>query len=198
METKGCTCKPVNTVRIENAVVDNLKKHVLTDENLMKLLELTNKELAKRTTSDEKQLTLLRKELSANEKRLDRLYDLLETGAMNQDDLSPRIRKLSARSEELKNLIQNLEFARETTPAKVQIRMDQLKRYVEDMRSLLLQGEYFERKSFLRSFIHRIEYEYPKVAVHYTFPISPKDSQFSEVLSIVKKSGPDLTLPKLL
>ena len=75
--------------------------------------------------------------------------------------------------------------------------MVQLKKYVADLKSLLLEGEYFERRAFLKSFIKRVNYDYPQVSVQYKLPVMKLTGGDSEVLGIDKISGPDLTLPKL-
>ena len=50
----ACSCRPINCVNIEKAVVDKLKEHVLTEENLIELLRLTNAEITKLHSSNDK------------------------------------------------------------------------------------------------------------------------------------------------
>jgi hypothetical protein len=43
--------------------------------------------------------------------------------------------------------------------------------YVEDLKALLSKGSIVEQKSFLRSFVKRIEVNLPQVVVNYTLPL---------------------------
>ena len=65
--------------------------------------------------------------------------------------------------------------------------------YVGDLRSLLMEGEFFEQRGFLKSFIRRIDYAYTQVTIQYTFPVNPQTKQCDEVLAIDKISGVDET-----
>jgi site-specific DNA recombinase len=62
---------------------------------------------------------------------------------------------------------------------------------VADLRELLLEGEFFEQKTFLRSFVKRIDYGFPQVQIEYTFPLDPRTMANREVLAMGKKSGAD-------
>jgi hypothetical protein len=46
--------------------------------------------------------------------------------------------------------------------------------YVDDLKSLLSKGSIVEQKSFLRSFVKRIEVNLPQVAIDYTIPLEMK------------------------
>ena len=59
--------------------------------------------------------------------------------------------------------------------------------------TLLDEGEFFERREFLRSFVKSISVDYPQVEILYTIPLMKKPPKRSEVLSIVTKSGVDET-----
>ena len=94
--------------------------------------------------------------------------------------------------------ISRLECNSQLANSSVSINMAQLKGYVAELRTILLEGEYFEQKTFLKSFIRRIDLDYPKVNIQYTFPLNKATGERGEVLAIDKNGGPDLTLPKLL
>lgn len=114
----------------------------------------------------------LDRQLENRERRLDKLYDALEEGSISPADLSPRIN-----------------ISRTSQRGPITLNMAQLKRYVADLKALLLEGEYFEQRAFLKSFIQRIGYDYPQVSVQYTFPIMPSSGENKEVLGIDKISG---------
>jgi len=61
-----------------------------------------------------------------------------------------------------------------------------VKAYAEDLRGLLEEADITERKSFLRSFVKRVEIDKEQVTVHYTLPMPPdgKSSEQAGVLPI--------------
>ena len=75
--------------------------------------------------------------------------------------------------------------AKEVRPMSIK----ELQRYVDDLYELLSEGTVFERRTFLKSFIHEISVDYPKVSVVYTFPLTKKPPFTTEVLSLVTQSG---------
>ncbi len=188
-----CECKPINTECLEVAVIDKLQTYVLTDQNLQELVELTNAELAIQSEQADEQTTTLQKQLKIRERKLNKLYDVLEEGHISPADLAPRLKKLREEVDDLRLQINDIAMKNETAKTQLRISKTQIKRYVEDLRSLLLEGRYFERRAFLKSFVRRIDYEYPQVNIQYTFPLIPKSDKYSEVLAIDKISGVDET-----
>jgi hypothetical protein len=67
-----------------------------------------------------------------------------------------------------------------------------VKAYVDDLKALLSTGSIVEQKSFLRSFVKRIEVNLPQVVIDYTMPlkgqkVEPLDR---EVLPFVYDGSP--------
>jgi hypothetical protein len=52
--------------------------------------------------------------------------------------------------------------------------------YAEDFKSLLSQGTFMEQKTFLRSFVKRIDFKPGQVAINYTIPIPMENNVSSE------------------
>ena len=103
--------------------------------------------------------------------RLSRLYDALETGKLDLDDLAPRIKELKTRQDELNK-------------SKIQVEAD-----------------FTERKALLRSFIKRIEVNKKQVTVHYNLPIpqDEKSKEQMRILPIVTFGGAEgIRTPDLL
>jgi site-specific DNA recombinase len=71
-----------------------------------------------------------------------------------------------------------------------------VKTYAQNLRSLLEEADFTERKAFLRSFIKRIEVNKKQVTVHHNLPI-PQGMPSSEqvgVLPIETLGGPKCTV----
>jgi site-specific DNA recombinase len=89
-----CKTKLVNRDRIEKEVIQRLKRHVITEENLRELLRLTNLELEQSQGSVKNQIGVLDKEIAKRQRKLDNLYRVPETGKIDIDDIAPRIKEL--------------------------------------------------------------------------------------------------------
>ncbi len=188
----GCTCRPVSTSKLESALVARIQEHILTEENLSELLRLTNEELSHQDSHIDRKIKTLKSELVQVGNRLDRVYTAIESGKVLADDLSGRLRDLNNQVGELKRQIAALEDEKANSMP-VKLTRSQLRVHVGDLRALLQEGEFFEQKSFLRSFVKRIELTYPEVVVEYTFPVGLNSNDKLEVLAIGKKSGVDET-----
>jgi site-specific DNA recombinase len=103
-------------------------------------------------------------------RRLHKLYDALETGKLDIEDLAPRIRELKAQMDDLEgNRIDLMKSIRE---AKVDLlEASVVRAYVDDLKALLSKGSIVEQKSFLRSFVKHIEVSLPQVVINYTMPL---------------------------
>ena len=69
--------------------------------------------------------------------------------------------------------------------------LGKVRSYVQDLKSLLEEADLIQSKTFLRTFIRRIEINKKQAVVHYTLPIPPKHGkqQSVEVLPIVTPGG---------
>ena len=186
----SCSAKLVNKERIETAIVNRLKSQVLTEENLTKLLTLTNLELAQSRTAEQNQIDIIDKEIAKNERKLDNLYRVLEDGKFDADDLAPRIKEIRKSVDELREQKQILSMKthRQIEP----MTKAQLRKYVDDLSQLLSEGTIFEQKGFVRSFINRITVNDNKVTVSYTYPAHKDLEEFGlrGVLGSAIKSSP--------
>ena len=71
-----------------------------------------------------------------------------------------------------------------------------VKTYAQDLRSLLKEADFTERKAFLRSFIKRIQVNKKQVTAHYNLPM-PKGEKLKEqmgVLPVVTFGGAGVTI----
>ena len=129
-------------------------------------------------------------ELKDVKDRLSRLYDVLETGKLGLNDLAPRIKELKRRQDELGKTRVQIE-ADMVVQGIGQVDVDTVKSYAQDLRDLLEESDFTERKAFLRSFIKRIEVNEEQVTIHYHLPLPQGDKEriTVEVLPIVTPGG---------
>ena len=136
--------------------MEMIKRRILTKNNLVDLIMLSNDDISSTMSSFDGELDLLTKTLNNVNQRLDRLYDAIETGKVNLDDLVPRIRDLRERQEQIQ--ARRLEIEAEISDRKVElVDMEYLSSYVDDFRDLLNDGTLVERRTFIKSFVEKIE-----------------------------------------
>jgi hypothetical protein len=109
------------------------------------------------------------------------------------EDLAPRIRELKAQMDDLeRNRMDLVESIRE---AKVELlEASVVRAYVDDLKALL-EGSIMEQKSFLRSFVKRIEANLPQVVISYIMPLKSQKVEplEREVLPFAYDSSPGRT-----
>lgn len=79
---------------IEGAVLDRIVNVLLDARNVERLVELTNQELKESGSSARDRASAITHRLEDVQKRLGRLYEALETGKLQIEDLAPRIQTL--------------------------------------------------------------------------------------------------------
>jgi site-specific DNA recombinase len=91
-----CNAKLIKKERIEGFVIDRIKATLLTEDNLRELVKLTNEEISQAKGQYEERLAVIEAQLEELRRRLHKLYDALETGKLEVEDLAPRIKELRA------------------------------------------------------------------------------------------------------
>ena len=186
-----CNMKLINKGKIESLVIDRIKTHVLNEENLRGLFTIVLDEMNQNRNESEEHLKTFDKQLDTLRRKLDKLYNSLESGKLDIDDLAPRIKELKAQIDKLEAK-RNEVIEEIKNPKTLPFNLKDLKTYVKDLGNLLRKGSIVEQKSFLRSFIKRIVVNHPKVQIDYNIPIINKKGRTSdtEVLPIVKTGSP--------
>jgi site-specific DNA recombinase len=187
---EACNTKNLPKDKLEGLVIDQIKEYILTEQCLEELVRLVNEELDAAQVIFKQKLSAVDNELNDVKLRLSRLYDALETKKLSLDDLSPRIRELRLRQDELSKarvLTESEMVAKGVGHIDVKI----VKSYAEDLKSLLQESDFTQSKAFLRSFVKRIEIDGDKVVIKYNLPLpaGKKREKVEEVLPMDTLSG---------
>ena len=188
-----CDAKMVRREKIESFIIERLKSHLLTEKNILELVKLTNEEISNSEENNQEQLLAIENQTNDVQKRLDKLYSALETGALELSDLSPRIQALRKQMNELQAQRNDISIA--MSESFIQVTKEEIGRYVQALRVLLDKGSIMDQKAFLRSFIKRIELQGNEVSIEYTTPLETveKSPGNLEILSLVENGGPSVT-----
>ena len=128
------------------------------------------------------------------ESRLDRLYEDLETGNLDLNDLAPKIKSLRQRQKQLMDSKGQAEEEIHDTYRRG-LDIEVIKNQVEDLREVLEEGSAAERKAFIKSFVVEIEVTGGDAVMKYNLQqIAAGDPKtYPEVLSIVHDGGAEGT-----
>ncbi len=185
----SCPSRYLNRQHFENLIIDKIKQHILTKENVTELIGLVNEEMDTASTVQRDQLNIVINEINDVSRRLDKLYDAVETGQIQLGDLAPRIQQLRQRQEQLQTARLGFEQQlsdRRVEPADFKTIMD----YVGDLHDLLTNSPLSEKKALIRSFIKEVNVKDNQAFLTYTIPFPETgDSEEIEVLSTVHYGG---------
>ena len=194
-----CSARYLNAPRLETFIAEKIRERILNEETIVELVTLVAEEIDAMAGEHAGRLEVIEAELGDVRKRLEKLYEAIETSDLTLEVLSPRIFSLRHREEQL-------EAARDDAEARLEQRRvelpttEEIKGYVADFRDFLREGTIPERKALIRSFVEGIEVMGEEATLTYTVPM-PSDSVTSEsasVLDFVKSGVPNLTRSKSL
>ena len=190
-----CSARYLNAPRVEDFIVEKIRERILTEETIVELVTLVAEEIDAMARDLSGRLEVIEAELGDVRKRLERLYEALETSEFTLEVLSPRIFSLRHREEQM-------EAAREDAETQLEQRRvelpttEEIKGYVADFREFLQEGTFPERKALIRNFVEGIEVVGDEATLTYTVPM-PKDGvkrESASVLDFVQSGPPDFTV----
>ena len=187
---EACDSRILPKEKIESLVIDKIKSKILDDKYVEELVRLVNEELDTGHAVIKEKSANIDFEIHGVENRLSRLYDAIETGKLDLNDLAPRIKELRAKQDELAKARVVAE-AEMTLQGCQQLDFKAVGAYVADLRHLLEESEVAQRKAFLRSFVKKIVVEKERVKLYYNLPVPPDGKKIDTigVLPIDTPSG---------
>ena len=183
-QTSKSACGPglLPKERIERFILDRIRTHLLSPDNLTELVKQVQDEIQALVSQREDQCRTLAEQITDIDRRLGRLYDALETGKVIVDDLGPRIAELRSRRAQVQQGIAELTRVAE---AKENLVADlaTVKYHVEGLSALLEEASFGEQKAFLRSFVRSIDVSPEKVLSATPCP-SPRTAQVRRLSAV--------------
>ena len=171
---EACKTPRLAARKFEEKVVRTIRTNILTDSNIRALVKIVDEQMDGVAGEQRKRLDAIQSELSDVRRRLDRLYDLVETTDMDIDDFRPRIRDHRERQERLEAAEAEAR-ARLGQRRKVLEQVETITAYAQDMRRFLKKSELTERRVFIESFVKEILVTPDNALMRYTVPM-PEDS----------------------
>ena len=188
MGKEVCSCRSISKERIESFIVERIRENILTEENIKQLVHLSIEEFTKNSSHFEIQLNEVGQQLGQVQGRLTKLYAALESGKVDLEDLAPRIKEIRAQQKELEDKRNELlDGMNDGAPRPLDL--DKIQEYVASLKTFLESSSFMEQKSFMRSFIKRIELNEPQVVIDYTMPIPINGLTTTEEVLCIDRIG---------
>ena len=166
----ACKTPTLNARRFEEMVVAKIRANILTEDSIRDLVKVVDEEMDGVAREQRKTLRTIETELADVRRRLDTIYNLVETTPVDMADFTPRIRQHRDRQE-------RLEYSAEQARAalaqrrKVLDDVNTIAAYAKDMRDFLNESELTERRAFIKSFVKEIVVMPDDALVRYTKPL---------------------------
>ena len=187
-----CSARYLNAPKVEAFVVDKIRDRILDEETIVELVQLVAEEIDAMAGELSGRLETVEAELEDVRKRLERLYEAIETSELTLEILSPRIMSLREREEQLEGARDDAERLLEQRRVGLPD-ADEIAGYVADFREFLQEGTIPERKALIRNFVKCVEVVGDEATLTYTVPM-PSDGATRESVPVLDfvKSGPPL------
>jgi site-specific DNA recombinase len=183
----SCDTPYLNAHKFERLVIDKIKEHILTEENLRELVRLVNEEMDAQASEYRERLETIVQEVDETNRRLGRLYEALETGSLTLEDLAPRIQDLRQRQKQLEASRLDLEAA--LSDRRVELAdLGLVNEYVADLRNILTYSSLADQKAFIRRFVKEVKITGNDALLTYTMPLPPEGmtEEWAGVLNTVQ------------
>ena len=170
----ACDAPRLNARRFEELVVGKIRSNILTEGSIRELVKAVDEQMDGVASEQRKRLETIDSELSDVRRRLDRLYNLVETTDMDIDDFKPRIRDHQERQQRLEA---SAEEARAILSQRREVLDDvnTITAYAQDMSEFLNESELTERRAFIETFVKEIVVMPGNALMRYSVPM-PDDS----------------------
>ena len=166
----ACDAPRLNARRFEEQVVGKIRENVLTESNIRDLVKLVDEEMDGVAKEQRQRLETIESELVDVKRRLDRLYNLVETTDLDIEDFKPRIRDHRERQERLEASAS--EARAMLSQRREVLDVETITTYAQDLSVFLNESELTERRAFIGSFVKEIVVMPGNAVVRYTIPIS--------------------------
>ena len=194
-----CDAPRLSAKRFEGIIIDQIRDNILTESNIRDLVRLVDEEMDGVAREQRERLDMLVVELAEVRRRLDRLWQAVETTDLEINDILPRIREHKERQEKLELAAEEAR-ALLTERREVLDDVETITAYAQEMRNFLLKSDLTESRAFIKSFVKEIEVAPGRAVIRYSIPM-PEDSWIpgrdmeevaltSPVLSTVHCGGP--------
>ena len=192
---EACGTPRLNAKRFEEAIIAQLRDHILTEGNIRELVRMLDEEMDGVAREQRERLEGIESELAEESKKLDRIWRFVENTDLDYADASERIKQHRDRREQLELTAGE---AREVLAERRVLldNADTIATFAEDMSEFLRTSEITETRAFVRSFVKQVLVGPGQAVIHYTLP-TPQDSPIAgaDAAEVALSEGVRSTVP---
>lgn len=166
---KACTAKNFNRERAEATVIDAVRDHILKPEHFAELVREVQADLRASASHASDKRAVIVTQLGEINKKLERLYEAVESGTIPYARLADRIEQWSIEREELNRKL--TELPREEANPVLAISPEGVAAWVASLREVFARGTTDEQRALLRAWVRRVTADGDKLTIEYTFPM---------------------------
>lgn len=161
-----CKCKEINKALLDEFVVNQLYRTLLSPTNLQQLHEEINVKLKQKYKDMDQDLPQLQKQLDEVNQKISNLVQAIAMGGLGSlETITQEIQRLEQDKVKLTELIQENQVKKES----VTLTLDQLKQVLDESKGYMLSKQDDMVKYILSRFIHKIIIGNETVIVHYNY-----------------------------
>ena len=167
----GCTTPRLNARLLERLIVRRIRSSILTEGNNGDLTKVVVHEAERLAQEQRKLLATIESEIKGVHRRIDRLFELLET---SDDDVAKAALRINTHLERQKRLEDSATEADAILSQRRLIKDDveTVTTNALDMAQFLAEGELHERRDFVVTFVREILVMPGKAVIHYKIPMA--------------------------
>ena len=184
-----CDTPRLNAKGFEEIIISNIRENILTEGNIRDLVKLLDEEMDGVAREQRQNLETIEDELEEVKRKLDRIWQIVESTDLDMADASERILEHRHRREQLEAAA---EEARTVLAERRDLldSADTIAAFANEMSEFLKTSELTETKAFVRSFVKEVQVRPGTATIIYTIP-TPEDSPIggSEAAEIALNGG---------
>ena len=162
----ACKTPRLNARRFEEPIVGRIGSSILTDGNISDLTKAVAREVDRLAQEQRWRLKIIDSEVADVRRRLDRLWELVETTDDDLDNTANRIRANSERKERLEASAAEAKVILSQRRA-VKDDVEVVATYARDMTEFLKESELSERRALVEAFVKEVVVSPGKSVVRY-------------------------------
>ncbi len=173
----ACDAPRLNARRFEAMIIERIRSNILTERNIRALVKVVDEQMDGIAHVQRERLQTIEAELEDVNRRLERIWQLVEETDLSMADAASRIKGHRERKEKLEAAAQEAR-AMLSERRSVLDDVETIAAYAQDMSEFLKESELTERKSFIETFVKEILVTPGNALMRYTVPM-PDDSLIS-------------------
>ena len=171
----ACDAPRLNARRFEGLIVDRIRDSILTADNIRALVRLVDAELDGVAHEQRRKLQGIETELAAVQRRLDRVWQVIETSDLELADATARIKAHRKRLERLERAADETR-ARLSAGRAVLANVPTITALTQNLRDYLRTSDHTETKAFIRFFVKEVAVVLGEATIRYAIPL-PADNR---------------------